>query len=70
ADLLDVSRVTRGLVTLDKTEVDLNQVVGVAVEQARPLVEQRRHELELRLPDEAVVVLGDRARLVQVVSNL
>ncbi|MGQ3053519.1 MAG: ATP-binding protein [Roseateles sp.] len=70
ADLLDVSRVTRGLVTLEKVEVDLEDVVHAAVEQVRPLVEQRQHALDLQLPGEPVVVLGDRARLVQVVSNL
>jgi signal transduction histidine kinase len=42
-DLLDVSRVTRGLVTLEKEELDLNVIVAAAVEQVRPLVDARRH---------------------------
>jgi signal transduction histidine kinase/ActR/RegA family two-component response regulator len=69
-DLLDVSRVTRGLVTLDKEELDINAVVSSAVEQVRPLVEARRHVLALAPSTEPVHVLGDRTRLVQVVSNI
>jgi signal transduction histidine kinase len=43
-DLLDVSRVTRGLVVLEKRdEVDLRHVIDDAVEQVRPLIEMRRH---------------------------
>ncbi|WP_317205713.1 ATP-binding protein, partial [Janthinobacterium sp.] len=69
-DLLDVSRVTQGLIELDKTVLDLKAVVADALEQARPLLEERGHRLALRLPAEAVFVLGDHARLVQVLSNL
>jgi signal transduction histidine kinase/ActR/RegA family two-component response regulator len=69
-DLLDVSRVTRGLVTLEKTELDVNAVVASAVEQVRPLIESKRHSLTLQLSGEPARVLGDRTRLVQVVSNL
>ncbi len=69
-DLLDVSRVTRGLVTLARERVDLKAVLTDAVEQARPLVEQRRHRFTLQLGPEPVELLGDRARLVQVFANL
>ncbi|QNA89784.1 PAS domain-containing protein [Massilia sp. Dwa41.01b] len=69
-DLLDVSRVTRGLVELEKEELDVNAVVSGAVEQARPLIEGRRHALTLQLSGEPVHVLGDRTRLVQVLSNV
>lgn len=69
-DLLDVSRVTRGLITLDKGEIDVGEVVAAAVEQVRPLIESRQHTLEVFLPEQPVMVLADRARLVQVVSNL
>jgi signal transduction histidine kinase/CheY-like chemotaxis protein len=69
-DLLDVSRVTRGLVTLEKEEVDLNAIVAAAVEQVRPLIDARRHALTLQLSGEPAHVTGDRTRLVQVVSNI
>jgi len=69
-DLLDVSRVTRGLVTLDKEELDLNVIVAAAVEQVRPLVDARRHSLTLQLSGQPAHVIGDRTRLVQVTSNI
>ena len=69
-DLLDVSRVTRGQVEIEKTPVDLIGVVNAAVEQVSELVEHRQHRLVLNLPTEPVRVLGDSTRLVQVVTNL
>ncbi len=69
-DLLDVSRVTRGLVTVAHEPVDLHRVVREAVEQARPLVESRRHLLAVELAAQDRQVLGDHPRLVQVVANL
>ncbi|MFC5462963.1 ATP-binding protein [Massilia niabensis] len=69
-DMLDVSRVTRGLVTLNLEDVDLRDAVERAVEQTRPLLEERQHRLELRLPGQPVTVRGDQTRLTQVVANL
>jgi signal transduction histidine kinase/ActR/RegA family two-component response regulator len=69
-DLLDVSRVTRGLAKLERAPLDLAQVVADAVEQVTPLVEARRHRLVLRLPDRPAIVDADRKRLVQVLTNL
>ena len=69
-DLLDVSRVTRGLVTLEKEPVDVKAAVADAVEQVRPLIEARRHRLEVHLAPEHALVEGDRKRLVQVLANL
>jgi signal transduction histidine kinase/ActR/RegA family two-component response regulator len=69
-DLLDVSRVTRGLVTLEKEELDLNVIVAAAVEQVRPLIDARRHSLTLQLSGQPAHVIGDRTRLVQVISNI
>jgi PAS domain S-box-containing protein len=69
-DLLDVSRVTRGLVALEKEELDLNVIVGAAVEQVRPLIDARRHSLTLQLSGRSAHVIGDRTRLVQVISNI
>jgi PAS domain S-box-containing protein len=69
-DLLDVSRVTRGLVALEKEELDLNVIVSAAVEQVRPLIDARRHSLTLQLSGRSAHVIGDRTRLVQVISNI
>ncbi|WP_119157916.1 ATP-binding protein [Caldimonas tepidiphila] len=69
-DLLDVSRVTRGLVALDKQAVEAKAVIASAVEQVRPLLEKKGHELSLHISSESAVIDGDRDRLVQIVSNL
>ena len=69
-DLLDVSRVTRGLVELDTEALDVGAVLHEAVEQVMPVIQQRRHDLALRLPPPGTTVAGDRKRLVQVVANL
>jgi len=69
-DLLDMSRVTRGLITIDRQELDVNTIVTNAVEQVRSLVDARRHCLTLQLSGEPVHVMGDRTRLVQVFSNI
>ncbi|QYF95493.1 response regulator [Massilia sp. PAMC28688] len=69
-DLLDVSRVTRGLVTLTRKNLDLKRVVASAVEQARPSIEARRHSLSLSLDGDTAMVNGDQTRLVQVIVNL
>lgn len=69
-DLLDVSRVTRGLVTLVKKKLDAKRILSDAVEQVRPLIEARGHRLAVHTPPESALVSGDGKRLVQVVSNL
>jgi PAS domain S-box-containing protein len=69
-DLLDVSRVTRGLVQIERHPLDLKDVLHSAIEQARPLMEARRHHFTLDETSVPTRVLGDRTRLVQVVVNL
>jgi signal transduction histidine kinase/ActR/RegA family two-component response regulator len=69
-DLLDVSRVTRGLVALAREPLDVHDIVAAAVEQARPLLEARHHELLLDEQPGRAAVHGDRKRLVQVLANL
>src|SRR5262249_14187646 len=68
-DLLDVSRVTRGLVALDKEIVNVREIVAAAAEQTGALVQWRRHRLEIGASMSALV-WGDRTRLVQIVTNL
>jgi CheY-like chemotaxis protein len=69
-DLLDVSRVTRGLVTLARAPVAARTIVDEAIEQVRPMFEARRQHLAVDIADADATVLGDRARLVQVLANL
>ncbi|MEJ7932224.1 ATP-binding protein [Ramlibacter sp. AN1015] len=70
-DLLDVSRVTRGLVRIARLPVDLREVLRAALEQARPHVEARRHALVVEIDEtRCAQVLGDQVRLVQIVVNL
>jgi PAS domain S-box-containing protein len=69
-DLLDVSRVTRGLVTISKSPLDLKSVVYNAVEQVRPFIEAQRHHLLFDLAAEKAYVMGDQKRLVQIITNL
>jgi signal transduction histidine kinase/ActR/RegA family two-component response regulator len=69
-DLLDVSRVTRGLVSISTQVLDLRKVIDDAAEQIRPLISTRRHSVVLDLPPASATVKGDHKRLVQVVANL
>jgi PAS domain S-box-containing protein len=69
-DLLEVSRITLGKVTLRKEDVDLARVVQAGIELARPLIDERGHALQVVLPDARLMVRGDPARLSQVVGNL
>jgi len=69
-DLLDVSRITRGMITLQRERVLIDAVVARAVETARPLIDARKHELALDLPEELLSVEGDPTRLVQIIGNI
>jgi PAS domain S-box-containing protein len=71
-DLLDVSRLARGKVTLQSARVALGEVLDAALETSRPLIEQRAQELLLDLDPHAraLTLDGDAARLVQVFANL
>jgi PAS domain S-box-containing protein len=69
-DLLDVSRITSGKITLRRAPVPVQEVVEQAVEMARPVAEGRKQTLEVEVAEDAGWVDGDQARLVQVVGNL
>ncbi|HLM74625.1 MAG TPA: PAS domain S-box protein, partial [Polyangiaceae bacterium] len=69
-DLLDVSRISRGLVQLRRERVELAAVVSRAVETIRPALEERRHELTMALPEWQVWLDGDPVRLAQILGNL
>jgi signal transduction histidine kinase len=69
-DLLDVSRLARGKVTLDRRRFELREAVDRAVDMARPLIAQHQHTLQVSVPGSGLMVDGDIDRLVQVLSNL
>jgi signal transduction histidine kinase/ActR/RegA family two-component response regulator len=69
-DLLDVSRVSRGLVTLQRERVELKAVVDSAIETSRPLMEAAVHRLEVTLPQQSVWLNVDLTRIAQVLSNV
>ncbi len=69
-DLLDVTRVMTGCITLHREPVALDSVIQEAQTQVAPLIQERRHRLRLDLPSTAPVVEGDAKRLIQVITNL
>lgn len=69
-DLLDVSRLRQGRVTLKWTSVECGSVIDQAIETVRTLANDKSHQLRIHRPHEALYVAGDRARLVQAVTNL
>ena len=69
-DLLDVSRVSSGKITLQTQPVAVGPVVAAAVEMARPLMESSGHTLTIDVPADPIPLSADPARLTQVVGNL
>jgi PAS domain S-box-containing protein len=69
-DLLDVSRIARGKIRIERARLDLAEVVRRSVEDVRATMAARRLALELRDPGGPIWVDGDAARLAQVTSNL
>lgn len=68
--LLDVSRITRGLVELKQEQVSLASVVRHAVETVQPLIREKQHTIAVTTADEPTCVKGDELRLEQVLVNL
>lgn len=69
-DLLDVSRVTAGKIEIRREHFDLRDVVDESVEATCRLMDEHNHTLRVSVPDRPLPILGDRARLLQVVENL
>jgi signal transduction histidine kinase len=69
-DLLDVSRITRGVVALQKEAVNVTSAVANALETARPAIEAHGHNLSVSLPEPSVVIEADPTRLEQIIVNL
>ncbi|MGN6665926.1 MAG: sensor histidine kinase [Trinickia sp.] len=69
-DLLDVSRVSRGLIVLKRERVMLQSVIQSAVETSRPLLDAQAHRFDIALPAQAVWLDADATRVAQVISNV
>ena len=69
-DLLDVSRITSGKIRLQPVPILVTAVVARALETSRPLIEARKQEFTVSLPEEELLVNGDPDRLAQVLANL
>jgi PAS domain S-box-containing protein len=69
-DLLDISRITRGKIQLDKRPIKVASVLTKALEIAGPACEERKHAIAVAIPDEEIWIEADETRLCQVVTNL
>lgn len=69
-DLLDIARISSGKVELRKERVDLQTVLGSAIETSMPLLTAAGHTLDVQVPDENLKIFADTTRIAQVVSNL
>jgi PAS domain S-box-containing protein len=69
-ELLDVNRIARGQFVIEHELVDVRDVIAHAVETSRPLIDARGHQLNVAMPDHALLVRGDAVRLTQAILNL
>jgi PAS domain S-box-containing protein len=69
-ELLDVNRVARGQLTIEKQSIDLRDVIACAVETSRPLIDAHSHQLHVGIDDHPIECLGDPLRLAQVLVNI
>lgn len=69
-DLLDVSRISLGKISLQPSELPIEEVVQAAIESCNTLIKNRGHQLDVVFNKKDLYVLGDKVRLVQIISNL
>jgi len=69
-DLLEVSRITRGLIQTQREPMDLASALRYAIDTSRTIVESAGHTLIVKLPSDPITVTGDAVRLTQVFANL
>jgi hypothetical protein len=69
-DMLDIARITRGTLKVERRVVDVAEIVERAVETAKPALEHAKHQLSVELPGGRIAVEGDLTRLIQVLANL
>jgi len=69
-DLLDIARINRGKLTVQRAPTTLRAILDSAIETAMPLLLADRHQLDVRVPQQEIVLYADHDRLSQVFSNL
>ena len=69
-DLLDISRITEGKITLQKKRIELKTAIEMALETNCELIESNGHQLTISLPDEPVYLEADLTRIAQIFLNL
>ncbi|HET6655696.1 MAG TPA: ATP-binding protein [Gammaproteobacteria bacterium] len=69
-DLLDVSRISRGRMSLQKERIELQRAIRNAVETTQPLISANRQQLDVSLPRDPIHLDGDQTRVEQIVTNL
>jgi signal transduction histidine kinase len=69
-DLLDISRITRGVLALKNEPVDLHALMEAAIETAQPLLTAKQHAFRIEWPAEPIGLMADPLRLTQVIANL
>ena len=69
-DLLDVSRISRGTIKLNKELLTLKTILDRSIEAAQPIIQAHKHELRVECSSHSATVIGDPIRLVQILSNL
>ena len=67
---MEVSRINRGKILLQRRVADFREIIRDAVEISRPLIDAGKHELTIRLPASELMVEVDPVRIAQVVANL
>ena len=69
-DMLDVAQIRKGRMTIAKEALYARQVIAKALEFVTPMLEERRHRLQVDIEPPSLVIVGDERRLIQAVTNL
>ncbi|MDE1152675.1 MAG: response regulator [Micavibrio sp.] len=69
-DLLDVSRVSQGKISLRTQKLSVRQAVQDAIETSRPLIDASHHDLKVELPQEPLWIEADPTRMAQIIGNI
>jgi signal transduction histidine kinase/ActR/RegA family two-component response regulator len=69
-DMLDVAQIRKGRMTIEKQSIYARQIVAQALDLVAPLLEERRHRLEVDIQPPALMLVGDERRLIQALTNL